>query len=83
MPPGIQLSYRKSGPFGFADGFVNDTPVIHSATPGPEAFVVPLEWMSTLVLEPSPLGVVAPSYAITGTNEVTVNFAWSASLQSG
>jgi hypothetical protein len=82
LPPGIQLSYRKSGPYEFADGFVNDTPVIQSATPGRETFVVPLDWLSTLVLEPTPLGVVVPSHVVSGINEVTVNFAWSASLQS-
>jgi len=82
LPPGIQLSYRKSGPFEFASGFVNNTPVIHSATPGQETFVVPLEWMSMLVLKPTPLGVLVPGHTITGINEVTLNFAWSASLQS-
>jgi hypothetical protein len=82
LPTGIQLSYHKSGVYEFADGFVNDTPVISSGTPSRATFVVPLEWMATLVLEPKPLGVVGASHAVTGANEVTVNFVWDASLQS-
>lgn len=81
LPPGIQLSYHKPGAPPFAAGFVNDTPVLSTATPGRGTYVVPLEWMTTLVLEPSPLGVVASTHTITGTNEVSVNFAWNALLR--
>jgi hypothetical protein len=83
LPSGIQLLYRKPGVYEFADGFINDTPVISSGTPSRSTFVVPLEWMRALVLEPKPLGVVVPSHTVTGTNEVSVNFLWDASLQSG
>jgi hypothetical protein len=82
LPAGIQLSYCRPGVYEFADGFVNDTPVISSGTPSGATFVVPLEWMGALVLEPKPLGVVGANHAVTGANEVTVNFVWDASLQS-
>lgn len=82
LPTGIQLSYRKPGVYEFADGFVNDTPVISWETPSRATFVVPLEVMGALVLEPKPLGVVVVSHAVTGTNEVSVSFLWDASLQS-
>lgn len=82
MPPSIQLTFRKPGVHEFADGFVNDTPVVSSGTPAGGTFVVPLEWMATLVLTPTPMGVVVTSHSVTGTNEVTVNFDWSASLQA-
>jgi hypothetical protein len=81
LPLGIQLSYGRPGVYEFADGFVNDTPVISSGTPDRATFVVPLEWMATLVLEPKPLGVVVANHTITGTNEVSINFVWDASLQ--
>jgi len=82
LPLGIQLSYGRPGVYEFADGFVNDTPVISSGTPDRATFVVPLEWMANLVLEPKPLGVVVTNHSITGTNEVSINFVWNASLQS-
>lgn len=82
LPTGIQLSHRKPGVYEFANGFINDTPIISLLTPSEATFVVPLEWMRTLVLEPKPLGVVEVSHAVTGTNEVSVRFAWDASLQS-
>lgn len=82
LPTGIKLSYHRPGVYEFANGFVNDTPVISSGTPGSATFVVPLEWMTTLVLEPKPLGVLVANYTVKGTNEVSVDFVWDASLQS-
>lgn len=82
LPAGIQLSYRKSGVCDFAAGFVNDTPVLSLSTPVGAAFILPLEWIAKLVLEPSLHGVVITSHSVTGTNEVSVDFQWQASLQS-
>lgn len=82
-PPGIQLSYRSSRHYKFAEGYINDTPVLNSRTPGGETYVIPLEWMESLVLERKPLGVVEVNHAVTGSNEVTLDFSWNASLQEG
>lgn len=82
LPTGIQLSHRRLGVYEFANGFINDTPVISSGTPDRATFVVPLEWIATLVLEPKPLGVVVANHTTTGINEVSINFVWDASLQS-
>lgn len=82
LPRGIEVSYYKQGAPTYAAGFVNDTPILNAETPGRQTYVVPLEWMATLVLQPSPLGVVASTYKVTGTNEVSIDFAWSAVLRA-
>ena len=81
LPPGITVGYRQQGEFGFADAFVNDVPVITGVTPTEAAYVVPLEWLSRLVLQAaSASDVVSATYAVSGPNQVAVDFVWNAAF---
>jgi len=81
LPDGVTLSYRQEGEFAFAEGFVNDIPVLTSATPTEAAYVIPLQWLARLVFSgQSEDDIMKATHVVDGPNSVRIDLAWSATF---
>jgi len=83
LPAGFNLEYQAPKRLKYASAYLICTPILHMHMPE-GVFVVPLEWMATLVFEVSAAGsIVAATYSVPRVNEVKVDVTWRAHFEEG